>query len=78
MGHFKDCEYISIDTDVLEGDMNAVNIMGKEFTREQVFEDEDLFEVFKVCYTMYITGKEINYSYNTAPHGRRITLSVSS
>jgi hypothetical protein len=48
MGQFEDCEYISIDTDVLEGDMKSVNIMGKEFTREKVFEDEDLFEVFKV------------------------------
>jgi hypothetical protein len=55
MGRFEYCEYITIDTDVLEGDAKSVNILGKVFKREKVFEDEDLFEVFKVSYTMDIT-----------------------
>jgi hypothetical protein len=52
MGHFKDCEYVTVDIDVLEGNMKSVIIMGKEFNREKVFEDEDFFEVFKVSYNI--------------------------
>jgi hypothetical protein len=55
MGQLEDCEYIFVDTAVLEGNMKSVNIMGKEFNREKVFEHEDLFEVFKVRYTLKLT-----------------------
>jgi hypothetical protein len=55
MGRFEDCEYITVDADVLEGDAKSVNIIGIEFTRDNMFEDEDLFEVFKVRYTINIT-----------------------
>jgi hypothetical protein len=45
MGHFEDCEYITVDTNVLESDVKAVNILGKEFTREI---SDNMFEAFMV------------------------------
>jgi hypothetical protein len=45
MGHFEDCEYITVDTNVLESDVKAVNILGKEFAREI---SDNMFEAFMV------------------------------
>jgi hypothetical protein len=47
MGGFVDCEFITLDFTVLEGDVKAVNILGKKYIRE-IDDKKDMFEIFVV------------------------------